>query len=302
MTPEHDQIGESVCTHYDVGAVHNVQKHPTGFLNTTYRVDADFGAFALTVFQQKTLDEISARADILLRLRNTPVAPPLLSRKRSPVVDLDGLPAWLAPWIEGESFVGQQHHEKFPMSLQQHREVIRVFHLLHDELALLSSSGTDLKLFESRTQDAESDFPASEEIQTLIARCRECYGSVTNLATSSTQIVHRDFERQNLLFKENRLVSVVDFDALGKGDVEEEWAHCIFNHACCDPNVTPECLDMYVEATGSDTRKALLTSMARFCEKDLQDFLYVAKRRKVDLDSLGAHYSKALTFAIQHLS
>lgn len=306
MNFECDLIGERVAMQYDIGQVCCCEKHSQGFVNTTFRIKTERGSFALTAFQQKTLREVKARAQVLMRLRSVPVAQPFLAKNGGHVIDLNGHPAWLTPWIEGKSFVGQQHHQKEPISKRQHKEVIHAFDHLHQELSQIALEGMDLSLFQVRSMEGETEIPLGGALQSLIAQCREYYQAVTTQVTSQHSLVHRDFERQNLLFHGNDLVAILDFDSLGIGDIQDEWAHSTFNLACCDPQPSAEHLKMYVEHSPLGNvkkvpRRQFLAAMARFCEKDIHGFLEIAKRMPVDIDALITHYSKALSFAIHHL-
>jgi len=125
-------------------------------------------------------------------------------------------------------------------------------------------------------------------------------------SSAAPTLVHRDFERQNLLFQRDTLATVLDFDALGIGDVEQEWAHTTFNHACCDPGQSAEHLALYVEHAPLGnirrmSRQQFLAAMARFCEEDVRGFLWIARRHPIDLDALATHYAHALTFATRCL-
>lgn len=307
MAPEHLSTGELVAAQYDIGQVRRCERYPQGFVNTTFRIEAERGSFALTAFRQKALREVEARAEVLMRLRSVPIARPLLSKNGRRVIDLNGRPAWLTPWIEGKSFVGQQHDQKVPMSQRQHQEVIHAFDNLHRELLHISAENIDLLPFRAGNAGEELRISPERNVQSLIAQCRECYQEVVAQTAPQPSLVHHDFERQNLLFRGDTLAAILDFDALGIGDVQQEWAHTTFNHACCDPQQSAEHLKMYVEHSvlGNEqrmSRKQLLAAMARFCEEDIHGFLWIARRKPIDLDALVAHYSKALTFAIQHLS
>jgi|GEM_PF-6999927 len=307
MDAECDFAGKEIASQYDVGAVCRCEVHPHGLINTTYRIETDQGTFALTAFLQRKEEEIKARAQVLMRLKNVPVAQPLLSRNGDRVIDLNGRPAWLAPWIEGRSFVDRHHHQKLPMSARQHQEVIRGFDGLHQELSQIALQETDLLSFLARDTEEETTIPPGRAIRSLIDQCRECYQAVTSPPPDPQTLVHRDFERQNLLFRGDTLSAVLDFDALGIGSVQQEWAHATFNHACCDPGQSAEHLAMYVEhAPLGNARKMprnqFLAAMARFCEEDVNGFLWIAQRSPIDLNALVSHYAKALTFASRHLS
>ncbi|MDD4287509.1 MAG: phosphotransferase [Candidatus Peribacteraceae bacterium] len=306
MPAEHLLAGETAASQYDIGNIRHCERHPHGFVNTTYRIETDRGVFALTEFQQRTAREAAARAEVVGQVCAVPVAQPLLSRSGHRVIDMNGRPAWLTPWVEGRSLVGWQHHQKDPMSERQHREVIRGFDTLHRELSRIVAEGADIRPFQTGSAEEETEIPPGRTIQSLIARCRECYQGVAAPAAPQTSLVHRDFERQNLLFCGDALTAILDFDALGIGTVQQEWAHTTFNHACCDPQQSAEHLEMYVEHSPLGemqklSRQQFLAAIARFCEEDIHGFLWIAGRTSVDLEALLQHYSAALSFAQQHL-
>lgn len=298
---------DTLHAQYDIGKIFHCAMHEGGLVNNTYRIKAEKGEFALTAFLHRSMQEVCARAEIVLRLTGLPVASPVGTRTGNFVAEIDALPAWMCPWLRGSSFVTEQHHHKLPMTERAHRTVIHHFQKLHEQTNRISEEMDDMSDFVPKLPTKIDECPVDPMVESLIGHCQDCYRDIDVPVLPPDTIVHGDFERQNILFSDGALTGIIDFDALRQGSLSREWSHCAFNHSCCDPEPSPEYLNLYSEAssfreTSASLRRALLAHMARFCEEDVRGFQWIARFREADMRALAQHYHSALSFAQTHLS
>ncbi|MDD3897105.1 MAG: phosphotransferase [Candidatus Peribacteraceae bacterium] len=302
MTRRENRLKDWIESRYAIGSVDQCERHPVGFINHTYKVEADGGQYALTEFLHKSLHKIAMRADVVLKIKNLPVAYPIASTEGKHVEEFEGHPVWLCPWLEGASPQDREDGSG-NMSCAQRKESVHYFKELHKQLEMISNENEDL----DPEKFVASELPMGSEVRTagivqrLIDECRECYQGIV-FPVAEMKLVHKDFERQNLLFGETeQLTGILDFDSLRAGNMFYEWAHITFNHVCDDANPSPTELQYYIENSPFDEidnpRAQLLALMATFCEKDIQGFVWIAQRRHIELGRITDHYRRALTFA-----
>lgn len=302
MNSDLDAIAHTVSALYPTGIVKACQRCDSGLINTTYHLKTNSGPYALTAFTHRSQEYVRVRSKVVLALRNLPIAPPLEARSGERIVIVNDRPAWLCQWLEGKSPVDQTHHLKHSLSRAQHEQILQNFFTLHQQLDAIART-ENLKTFVPDTGNELSIKPPTS----ICALREECLDSCKNLDLSlieSHTLVHGDFERQNLLFQGDDMTGILDFDALCLGNIAQEWAHCTFNNACCDPHANPEDLSLYIEASPINGTKAgirvqMLSLMMHFCAEDLEGFCWIAQQKEVDLNELVKHYRKALLFA-QH--
>jgi len=139
----------------------------------------------------------------------------------------------------------------------------------------------------------------------ITAFCERCREGITEDPKKATgDIVHSDFERQNIILaSDGKVNGIVDFDALKNGDLLYEFAHALYNFVCCDPEPSNRDIDIYLDSfvkTGilpTEGLKRIYSLMCRFCVEDLLGFLEIAHRRPFDIQKLMKHYESALSFA-----
>lgn len=296
-----DRIRNAIESHYDIGHVVQCKHHPVGFINKTFKVETKNGQYALTEFLHKSTHEVAARAEVILKLRGLPVASPVALLSGEHTMELDGQPIWICPWLEGESLVRRSTNRTPQMSLEQHHEIILYFRVLHEQLNQIANQIKDLNVF-ALTEILDIDTDAMQTIGQLVIECRDSYSNIEIAPDNDSDLIHGDFEKQNLLFEEDTLVGILDFDALRIGNLPYEWAHLAFDHACYDINPSPDNLDLYVEAcplsgTKADVRRQFLALIARYCENDIRGFAWISQNKKIELSSIVDRYRAALTFA-----
>jgi len=307
MEKHESRIRDLIESRYAVGPLVRCQNYPIGFINNTYKLETADGQYALTEFLHKSSHEVAIRAEVLLGLRNLPVAPPVASLTGEHVVEFDGHPAWICPWIEGASPQNQKDGSG-NMSCMQRQEAVYYFKELHRQLQVVldESDKLDVESFAATKLPDGIEVKTTRAVQRLIDECRECYQKVGVLPTEETELVHKDFERQNLLYGETRqLTGILDFDSLRAGNTLYEWAHIMFNHVCDDANPSAEELSYYIESSPfsemSDARARLLALMAQFCEDDIKGFAWIAQHQRIALPAIADRYRHAFAFAKREL-
>lgn len=306
MARRESQLKDWIESRYAIGPVARCDWHPVGFINHTYKVETTGGQYALTEFLHKSSSEVMMRADVVLRLKDLPVARPIASVEGKHVEEFKGHPIWLCPWLEGASPKDREDGSG-NMSDMQRSEAVHFFKDLHRQLRTITNRDEDLGIGSFANPNLpETEGKTTRAVQRLIDECRECYQGIGMLSTAERELVHKDFERHNLLFGETeRLIGILDFDSLRAGDMLYEWAHIMFNHVCDDALPSPEALHYYMENSPfnqmADARTKLFALMARFCADDIRGFAWIAQRRRVALSAIADRYRRALAFAKKEL-
>jgi hypothetical protein len=219
-----------------------------GMINENYCLSSGHGREAfLTVFQRKSPQQLDPILYLLHR-DTTGLLPRLLFPE---VVDVEGKSAILSNHVRGCHYVEIDHSKKAPLTLEAHHSVVQSFIDLHTffkhtELPDFSSlvtgslySDVETKKYLNLNYDQLPRYLQQDFIKRYVQHTVE-------LETDS--ICHTDFERQNLIHNPNtgQVRSVVDIDAIGRGDINFECAHMLFNFLFLDPSYSTGKRDMYL--------------------------------------------------------
>lgn len=304
---------EALRNFYSIQQIIRISLETRGLINTTLHILSSGGKFTATFFKSKNNAQVVSIARIMSALEGLPIAKPIRGQNGY-VFNLNDTNAIVCPFIEGIHAVGEDHTAKTQIDSETHKNVAELFWELHRQLRRLSMLGENLPasddisiedLLECVDQYTHT-FGLSGDYRTkIISFCGRCQEGITEDSKKDKgDLVHSDFERQNILLAPNGQINgIVDFDALKKGDLLYEFAHTLYNFVCCDPEPSNRDIDIYLDSfvragiLPVERLKRIYSLMCRFCIEDLLGFLEIAHQRPVNLQKLIEHYEGALSFA-----
>lgn len=302
---------EAIRSFYSLGKVLNVLRETRGLINTTLHIDSQRGKHMATLFRSKSVDQAGSIAKIMLALECIPIAKPIKGADGH-VLDLDGIPVILCPFIEGTSAVTEDHSTKSHIERTTHENISALFWELHRQLRKVQGHGGQLpKQTDSSLEHLAENIKMLAHSLNLPQELRKRIDVFYRVCAENAHtdihrdtLVHSDFERQNvLLASDGKINGIVDFDALKNGDLLYEFAHALYNFACCDPEPNNYDVDIYLGnfikagILPVEGLKRIYSLMCRFCIEDLLGFLEIAHQRPVNIQKLIEHYEGALYFA-----
>ncbi len=291
---------EELLKAYDLDTAVEIRQDRRGMINETFFVEDDR---VLTVFRHRPEAQVRTIVDLVQR-DPTGLFPRVINGRIGPVAAVGGKPAVMWWRIKGKHFVGRDHGDKEPIPEAGHISIAESFWELHAYLN--ESSGQAARLgrmvYAGRTRTEPADLALSELPACLHKPYIAEYLETVELPLKYPTLLHRDFERQNLLHLNSGMVSgVVDADSLMEGDLLFEYGHVMMNFVFSDPAYTPRDAEHYVDAMlrhGLVDQKdiALLPRLIRsFAAKDLVDYhRYDEIPPKTDLARLSSIYDMAL--------
>lgn len=304
---------EELRDFYSMQQIIKVLLETRGLINTTLHILSTGGKFTATFFKSKNNAQVAAIAEIMSALEGLPIAKPIRG-KNGYVFDLHDASVIVCPFIEGIHTVGEDHTAKTHIDSETHKNVAELFWKLHRQLRQLWALGENLPTsddisIESLLERIDQYIHAldfSDDHRTKIASfCKRCQEGITEDSKKDNgDLVHSDFERQNILLAPNGQINgIVDFDALKKGDLLYEFAHTLYNFVCCDPKPSNRDIDIYLDSfvkagiLPMESFERIYSLMCRFCVEDLSGFLEIARQRPLNIQKLIEHYEGALSFA-----
>jgi hypothetical protein len=187
---------------------------------------------------------------------------------------------WLSR-IKGNHFVGRDHGDKEPIPEAGHISIAEAFWELHAYLNENASQTPRLgrMVYAGRTPKEPADLAFGDLPDCLRKAYIAEYLETIKLPLKYPTLLHKDFERQNLLHLNSGIVSgIVDADSLMEGDLLFEYGHVMMNFVFSDPAYTPRYAKHYINAMlRHELVKrddiALMPSLIRsFAAKDLVDY------------------------------
>ena len=209
---------ERVCLAYDIGKLKKFELIKFGIVNHNYDIITDQGKFIIRIFGQKLTpwkkENIKRQFMVLEYLEKVKfpykVPIPIKSKNKRITYRINGKTLWVYRKIEGDCIKR--------LNKTQLINVARAFALYHKTIGkiIVERKTTNYRwLFENYvkmeriTPKNKTDRLMLENIEffrNLLPRLEE------NKTGESYIISHSDFHASNILFKENRVVGILDFD------------------------------------------------------------------------------------------
>lgn len=307
---------EALQGFYSMQQIIKVSLETRGLINTTLHILSSGGKFTATFFRSKNNAQVASIAEIMSALEGLPIAKPIRG-KNGYVFNINDIGTIVCPFVEGIHTVGEDHTEKTHINSEAHKNIAGLFWKLHRQLRRLSTLGENLPtsnyasiedLLERIDQYFHTLGLSADCAAKITAFCERCQEGMTEDSKKDEEnLVHSDFERQNIFLASNGKVNgIVDFDALKNGDLLYEFAHALYNFVCCDPEPNNRDIDIYLDSfvkigiLPTEGIKRIYSLMCRFCIEDISGFLEIAHRRPLNIQKLIKHYEDALVFAYNY--
>jgi len=294
-----NKLRQFLFEHYGIVPDSTLRQDQRGMMNDTWFVAGDF---VMTVFRSRPPLSVALVAAVVQN-DESGLWPQIVVGKDGPVSMIGGKAAVMWQRLSGNHYVGRDHSNKIPIPASGQASIADSFWQLHASLDKSRKVGPWLGQMNYIAPGAlgQPDISFAELPVCLHKGYIADYLKTTTLPLHYPALVHRDFERQNVLnAPDGKVVGVVDSDALMMGDLLFEYAHCMMNFVFSDPQYRPAHADSYLKALEkagivSDKDKELLPVLIRaFAAKDLVDYYRYDHPPKTDLSRLTAIYDMSL--------
>jgi homoserine kinase type II len=189
---------------------------PAGSVNTHYLLNTSKGKFFLKIDEAKNFQEAQRELALLLFLREQgfPCPRPLTNRQNHPLMEYEGKPVSIYPYLAGASFSEES------LSLSQLEKIGHVLASLH-------------LLGQTYKRNLENRFRSERVIQLYLdvkARLPTYFRHLIHVLDSEIEhqaqyaeerlpkgIIHGDLFADNILFRGGKVVAVLDFEAAAYG-------------------------------------------------------------------------------------
>ena len=291
---------EELLDAYDLDPAVEIRQDRRGMINETWFVGENC---VLTIFRLRPEPQVHIIVDLVQR-DPTELFPHVVNARCGPTARIDGKPAVMWRRIKGKHYVGRDHGDKEPITEMGHISIAESFWKLHSYLNENATFGPRLgqMVYAGRTPNAPADLALRDLPVFLHKPYIAEYLETVELPLKYPTLLHRDFERQNLLhLKSGKVSGIVDVDSLMEGDLLFEYGHAMMNFVFSDPAYTTRYADHYIDAMlqhGLIHQEdiALMPRLIRsFAAKDLVDYhRYDENPPKTDLARLSVIYETAL--------
>lgn len=195
-----------------LGVITTIERYAKGNINDTYKITTVEGVFSARLFKKLTVPEIRTNIALLNEMNNLPV-PQLFSYNDEYIFDIDGKPAIVYHYIEGETlqefnseqlnavgrFLAELHEKGIASEWNGHGEGF--YFLPSEKISKIISKVTEVQL------------PHVEILLKLSVLLEEFQLS----STLPQGPIHVDVKPDNVLFHEGILSGVIDFDNAYRG-------------------------------------------------------------------------------------
>jgi hypothetical protein len=291
-----------VSDYYSLGGVDIWTPNQRGLINTTIELQEQF---FLTIFTGRGVEELEAVAEVANGLDPAiPITRPIYGKSGYSITLEDG-PALITPKLSGGHYVGLKHTDKYQIRPDLHGPLARFFWQVQGGL---SGTPEHLKeVLQSPSRDSKNSFP--EELPKQAKPFEPFAPEEGTPLPVYPDLIHDDFERQNILSVRNRITGLSDLDSVRQGDVLYEFGHFIFNIVFCDPASDDAVAHTYIEELANsglveaEHIPAVYTNIFRFAVSDIVDFLDLnqssglAPDKLTDVGLLVRQYTRALGMA-----
>lgn len=235
---------EHVTTRFGVGAVRQVQHLPDGLMNDNWRVEADAGIFALKRIRDVPLETARRNVRVLAALAEAGVPVPslVMTREADPVVEVGEEGFSLLSWVDG------RHRPGTDLTLPEATALGALLGRVHEALnrsatglppavdvpaAPVTVPGTALAQIErylAHLAAMDEPTPFDEEAAHFLGQRRlllEKYGDerpALEVPGGPFGWTHGDFQHRNLLWRDDEVVAVLDWDRIRIRPFGEEAA------------------------------------------------------------------------------
>ncbi len=236
-----------VAAAFGLGTVTAARFLADGLMNDNWRVETDAGVFAVKKIRDVSLPTARRNLKVLgeLAAQRLPVPEPVQDARRSVVVEFGGAGYCVLPWIDGEHLAGSDLSTdqvvhlgvvlgQIHQALNQEAVMVELPALpaslpasVTDPARALAEADRHLAVIRSRKEPLPCDAEVAgllEERKVLIREYADAR-SVAAETIASFGWTHGDVRSSNLLWREGRVRTLLDWDRIRPRPFGEEVAH-----------------------------------------------------------------------------
>lgn len=237
---------KAILETYDVGSLISSSYIPEGHMNTCYKVETDKDTYLLRLYHRshyhsKTVSEIRLEHKILRRLQGIiPVPKVYQDKNKEKIFEYNNHFGSIYEFIRGKNISDP--------SKQQIQSVAKITTTLHEELqSFTPEEAKQNQRFNKeklknhfQTLQGMDDFPSKYK-----KTVREAIQDIT-LPDLPKTITHTDLHFGNLLFKDNTITALLDFDSANRGKRIMEIASFI-RYEAYEDHLQPDIAKTFLE-------------------------------------------------------
>lgn len=226
---------------FQLGAVRGARALHAGTINSNFAVDTERGAWFVRVNESKSEGDVAWEVRLVgaLAERGVPTPPPLAARDGRPYAPLPGTAKWVSvfPWRDG--------HHVAPAEVTP-----EIAGDLGAALAWLHRAGLDVPASWRRRSiydhahlvarferfASSRDPELAEAIDVLRAELAGAAAATAVRERATHGIIHGDLFRDNVLWEDDRLVAILDFEQASGGSLAYDLAVCLHDW-CWDGDI-----------------------------------------------------------------
>jgi homoserine kinase type II len=234
---------QKICKQYNLGKLKSFELFPHGLINFNYKLSTDKGIFVVRILGSEMDDwkrnKFNLEQQILSHLekKNFPYEIPLAVKDSNGEVlgKIGKLSYWVYPFLEGESRV-ELNNER----LKEIAKAIAIYYKYVKDFKIKKSHGDfslDWFLEQYKTLEGRlSNLKKPNKTDKLVKKNFELFHkTIKRLSKMNFMInpivAHGDIIKSNVLFQNNKLTAIIDFDNLKVAPRTEDIAYAIRLHA-----------------------------------------------------------------------
>jgi len=226
---------ELVLEHYNLGRLKTFKIIEGGYVNLNFQIFTTKGVFFLREYKDFfNINKIKNLNKLLLKLKKQgfPVAKPMLTKEGESLVELEGKVFSVSEYIEGEKYNFSKEHffsaakclanfHKNVSSIPPENGTIISCHNTEHIRLLFQGKESIINKIQEKKQKTQFDFHLIESINRLK---KHFYLFEKDLPyvkkRDNLSIIHGDFWYGQLIFHENEVAALIDFDSIKIGSTE----------------------------------------------------------------------------------
>ncbi len=234
---------------YRIGTPHRTTAIAAGTINSNFSLETERGRYFLRVNEGKSLEDVAWEAQLLewLAYHGFPTLAPIVAEIGDRYLSFGDKYLTLFPWCSGSHLAARD------VTVAQAASLGQVLALLHGLGQLAPPTWRRRSIYDQSHLRVRFDrivaaaVPAlASAVRTLQHAMDEAERAQAIRGSATTTLVHGDLFRDNVLWDQDRLVAVLDFEQASGGTVAYDLAVCL-NDWCWDGAPRPDLVAAMLE-------------------------------------------------------
>jgi len=243
-----DQQRDRITASHDLGAIARWKEIEAGTINSNFFVETARGKFFIRVNEGKTLSQVEEEMALVTQLARAGVPTPLpvVTRQGRAFSEVDGHLICVFPWIDGEHIEASQVRE---LHVKAIGSGLAQIHLCGDALEFCREGSYTHEEIDGRFSSfRDREDPALRAAIRAVGKETGHLAAQADLRSRVPKgVIHGDLFRDNVLFRDDELVGVIDFEQASRGAMVYDLAVCI-NAWCFVDDFCPDLVAALVGA------------------------------------------------------